>query len=316
MTTLRPVDFDADLDAIFEVAYACELEVVDDPDTTREDIRNLIESPDADLVHGTRVATDDDDTIVGFVSLEVDRAGREIFADAYVAPGRPDGAWDQLLQHAGQYAEGLVAGEPADQRSGWVLAAGSYSSDDRYAAVLRRAGMTPVRRFHTMAIHFDPANPPKAPQPLPGVGLSVVGEDEELSRTAHALWSESFSEHWRFVTRPYDAFMMHSRSRSFDPTQWWIASVDGVPAGICLGNDHLAELRWGYVSTLGVLAEFRGRGLARLMLETFFAQAFDRGRVGVKLGVDTENHTGAPALYASVGMTPSRVIDAWERALP
>jgi ribosomal protein S18 acetylase RimI-like enzyme len=309
------VNLDVDLDAVFKVAYACELDVVDDPDTTREDIHNLIKSPDADLINGTRVATDEAGSIVGFISLEVDRAGHEIFADAYVVPGQPDSTWDQLLQHAGQYAEAVVAALPADERPGWVLGGGSYSSDQRYSAVLRRAGMTTVRRFHTMAIGFDPTKPPEPPQPLPGVELSIVGEDEQLSRTAHALWSASFSEHWRFVTRPYDEFMTHSRSRSFDPTQWWIASVDGVPAGVCLGNDHLAELGWGYVSTLGVLAEFRGRGMARLLLEAFFVQAYERGRVGVKLGVDTENHTGAPALYASVGMTPSRVIDAWERAL-
>ena len=80
-----------------------------------------------------------------------------------------------------------------------------------------------------------------------------------------------------------------------------------------LGNEHLAELNWGYIDTLGVLEEFRRSGIARLLLETAFAEAYARGRVGVKLGVDTENATGAPALYAAVGMSPLQTIDAWER---
>ena len=100
--------------------------------------------------------------------------------------------------------------------------------------------------------------------------------------------------------------MAHVRSQdSFDPTQWWLASVDGKPAGVSLGNEHLAENGWGYVGTLGVVKEFRGRGIARLLLETAFAEAHARGRVGVKLGVDSENSTGAPALYGAVGMVPA-----------
>ena len=109
--------------------------------------------------------------------------------------------------------------------------------------------------------------------------------------------------------------MAHERSRSYDPTQWWIASVDGTPAGVCFGDDHLAELGWSYVGALGVLEGHRGRGLGRLLLETFFAHAHERGRIGVKLGVDTDNDTGASALYSSVGMTASRIIEAWERVL-
>lgn len=300
---------------MYEVAYACELEVVDDPDTTREDIGSLIESPDADLIDGTRVAATDRGEIVGFVSIEVDEAGREIIADAYVRPGQANDTWDDLLRHATAYAVARVADLPGDERERWVLAGGAYSNDAAYSAVLARAGLSPVRRFHTMAITFDASAPPKAPTPTQSVTLAAVGDDEQLTRAAHAVWEESFAAHWRFVPRPYEDFMAFSRSRSFDPSQWWLAHVDGTPAGVCLGNEHLAELGWSYVSALGVLQDFRGQGLARLMLETFFAQAHERGRVGVKLAVDTENDTGAPALYAAVGMTPSRVIDAWERAL-
>ncbi len=315
VTTLRPVDPDADLDALFSIAYACELAVVAEPDTTREDINSLLTSPDADLAQGTRAAITSDGSILGFVAVEVDEAGHEVFADTYVSPGADGSTWDLLLSHATTYATDHVAELPADERPGWAFAGGCYSIDAVYAAALTRAGLAPVRRFHTLAVTFDSAAPPVAPDVPMGVILTVVGDDEDATRTAHALWEESFVGHWRHVRRPYEEFMAHSRSRSYDPTQWWIGSVDGVAAGVCLGNEHLASLGWSYVSTLGVLEKFRGQGLGRLLLETFFAQAYERGRIGVKLGVDTENGTGAPALYAGVGMTPSRIIDAWERTL-
>ena len=76
-----------------------------------------------------------------------------------------------------------------------------------------------------------------------------------------------------------------------------------------------AEVGSSYVSMLGVLPQFRGRGLGRALLLTAFAEAARRGRTSVRLGVDTENGTGAPALYAGVGMTPVETIEAYEQPL-
>ena len=81
-------------------------------------------------------------------------------------------------------------------------------------------------------------------------------------------------------------------------------------------NESRLELGYAYVSILGVLREFRGRGLARLLLRTAFVQARDMGLAGTALHVDSQNPTGATALYRSVGMTPAQVYVAFERALP
>ena len=67
------------------------------------------------------------------------------------------------------------------------------------------------------------------------------------------------------------------RSHSFDPSQWLIASVDGEPAGVCLGDDHLAELNWGYVQH-----PRRARGAPGARHRP--APARDRLRGGVRAG--------------------------------
>ena len=310
-----PVDPETDLDELYKVALACEAAEIDEPDTTRDDISSLLRSPDADLVDGTRKAVDAGGSIAGVVFVEVDEAGREVFADTYVSPEAPDETFDLLLGHAATYGEALVASRSAGERGRWILASGCYAGAARYSAALSRAGMTTVRRFHTMAVTFDPDEPPEWPPLHAEVTAEIVGRSEAGLRTAHEVWQESFTEHWRNVPRSYEDFMAWARVRSFNPDEWWLFFVAGEPAGVCIGNDHLADLGHGYVSILGVLKAFRRQGLGRLMLETFFAQAHTQGRVGVKLGVDVENGTGAPALYAAVGMTPVAVIDAWELPL-
>jgi ribosomal protein S18 acetylase RimI-like enzyme len=314
VTALRPVDVTADVDALYVIARDCEAAVVAEPDSTRADVEGMFTSPEADLVDGSRVAVGDDGAALGFVAVFYDPVGREVTADAYVAPTVDDSVWDVLLDHASAYATSRVSDLPADEAAPWSLCAGSYVQDVRYASALQRQGLAPVRRFHSMGITFDPADPPDPPRtPPPGVTLEVAGDDEALLRVAHGIANTSFKDHWNHVERDYDHDLAWFRSHSFDPTQWLIASADGVPAGVSLGNEHLAELNWGYISTLGVLEEYRGRGIARFLLQTAFAEAYARGRVGVKLGVDSENSTGAPALYNAVGMSPLHEIDFWKR---
>lgn len=66
-----------------------------------------------------------------------------------------------------------------------------------------------------------------------------------------------------------------------------------------------------YVVDLGVLAEARGRGIAKYLLRNAFAADVRAGRTGTILHVDSNNKTPALELYTSVGMRPVLVIDIW-----
>jgi ribosomal protein S18 acetylase RimI-like enzyme len=143
----------------------------------------------------------------------------------------------------------------------------------------------------------------------------VVGDDEATQRVVHELLEEAFQGHWRHTRRAWEPLIAFVRNRGFDPSQWWLATVDGRPAGALVGNDTLVDIGAGYVGMLGVLEAHRGQGLGRALLLTAFAEAARRGRTQARLTVDTENGTGAPALYASVGMTPAEVVDAYELPL-
>ena len=67
----------------------------------------------------------------------------------------------------------------------------------------------------------------------------------------------------------------------------------------------------GYVDSLGVLKEWRGRGIGKALLRRGFAELAGRGSPEVRLGVDTQNVHGAVALYEGVGMSVYRRYDVF-----
>jgi len=305
------VNLAEDLEELWQVAVECEQDVIPEVTTTHEEIRSALSGPGVDLENGVRVALDDRGTIEGYLATEVDPEGREILLDAYSRPGAQASAIDVLLAHGLAYARDEVAKLPDPK--GWICGAGAFVEDAMYTSALRRAGFTPVRRFHRMRIDFDKTARQDVP-PLPdGTSISVASEDDQ--RIVHEVLEDAFVEHWRHVRRPFDDWSAFFRNRGYDASQWWLATVDGAPAAALVGNETLAEVGSSYVGMLGVLPQFRGRGLGRALLLTAFEEAARRGRTSVRLGVDTENGTGAPALYAGVGMSPVETIEAYELPL-
>ena len=71
----------------------------------------------------------------------------------------------------------------------------------------------------------------------------------------------------------------------------------------------------GWIQDVGVLPEWRRRGIARALLERSFAAFYERGLPSVALGVDTANATGATKVYEQAGMSIIRGFSIWEKML-
>jgi mycothiol synthase len=71
----------------------------------------------------------------------------------------------------------------------------------------------------------------------------------------------------------------------------------------------------GWISSLGVVREWRRRGLGRALLQHAFAEFFRRGKWQVGLGVDSDNLTGATHLYRKAGMHINREFQTYELEL-
>lgn len=310
---LRPLDPQdpADLEWAWRIVRDGDIAVAGESDETRDGTRATCMAPGVvRALIGERAGVPE-----ALLVVDVDPHAREVFVDTY-ARGEDRPAWfRRLLPAALEIAAQRAAAEPAAVTDPYVVApevwqavAAHYSEDASYAAVLGEFGFRPARRFWRM---HRPVGPDESTRPGAPSGVSLrssAGEQDE--RLVHALAEESFAEHFGFAPTPFAEWMDQLRaSAGVDPSRWWIAEADGVPAGICLLDDSHAESGDAYVRTLGVVPSARGRGIARWLLACAIADAAWRGRTGIALSVDGENTTGATALYESVGFRPRRVID-------
>jgi len=95
----------------------------------------------------------------------------------------------------------------------------------------------------------------------------------------------------------------------WDPSLVFLAEAGEEPVGCVV--PFLFET-CGYVGILGVLKEWRGRGIGKALLRRSFAELAGRGMREARLSVDTQNVHGAVALYESVGMSVYRRYDIFD----
>jgi ribosomal protein S18 acetylase RimI-like enzyme len=303
----------ADLAEATAMVLAHERAVLVEPDSTTDDVAGMLATPSMDR-DASCFLLDADGSVVGFLWLEKDPYEAVTGVEAFAYPGpRSSEVRSRAL------ALGIEAARRHREESGvatWKARGGCYVDDVDAAADLAAVGMTPVRRFYRMRIDSDSPLIPDTMPPLPAGVEIVIRDDDETRRLVHDVDNTSFSEHWGWADYPYADWWEHWAARtSRDPEGWWLVTVDGAPAAICLLDDARAEFNEGYVSVLGVLKEFRGRGLAQLLLRRAFVHYRELGRRATALGVDATNTTGAVALYEKVGMSAVLVMEAFEHDL-
>jgi ribosomal protein S18 acetylase RimI-like enzyme len=192
-----------------------------------------------------------------------------------------------------------------------VIRAPADENDEAYHRVLTMRGYEPIRSSYRMAIHLRG----RELVPVWPEGAMVRSAEEETDTPLlHELAERSFEDHWGFSPTPYEEWLhWHRELGSPDPSLWFVASMNGTPAGvaICRGHTH-GDPSCGWVSQLGVVREHRGRGLGTALLTHAFAAFQARGLERARLSVDAENTTGAVALYERVGMAVDERLDTWE----
>ena len=119
---------------------------------------------------------------------------------------------------------------------------------------------------------------------------------------AQSVVNTAFRSHFGHVEETFEEWLAQQEADdTWDPTLGLLAEVDGTTVGF--SNNGVID-GIGYVFELGVLPEMQGRGIGRALLRHSFAMLAKRGITKGRLGVDTQNVTGAVELYRSVGLTP------------
>jgi mycothiol synthase len=142
-----------------------------------------------------------------------------------------------------------------------------------------------------------------------GIELRTYRHETDADAVYDAI-EEAFVDHWGY--EPYPRATHMEEIRRYDPGLVLLA-VDGEQVVGVLMAKTVEGLGW--VDVVAVRRPWRGRGIARALLLRSFAALADRHADSVTLNVDSESRTGAPRLYASVGMSVRRAWNVFEKPL-
>ncbi|MFE1440472.1 GNAT family N-acetyltransferase [Streptomyces sp. NPDC058739] len=304
--TLRPATL-ADAPAITDLLNAVDLIEIGRAETDLHTVEADLKHPESDLERDSWLAFEDE-RLVAYGLLWDESGGERVDIDHYVLPEHQQAGFDVL---AAMEARALDKARDNGARRAVVhlhLNVRPTTDQER----LRDRGWQAVRRYHVLHRPLDTAadQPPALPE---GVRIRpcATEADREL---VHRLYQESFAEHFDFQPRAYASWLSDVGADTVDWSLVWIATTDELgDAGFLLARNDREAMGW--IRSVGVLADARGKGLGGLLLRHAFAAFAALGRDTVGLGVDTSNATGAPELYRRHGMTVHYAVDTWEAEL-
>lgn len=299
---------DAHLSRVTGVIASMETGFFSRSDSNDKETLGALRAPELHGARGTAAVWQDDELVAVALAYEDFAHGQAMYMDLFITPevaGRPQIA-ARLLAAAESYAATF------DVPAGATLKLESFRGDGEVETVLRAAGFETHRVYLRMRLDF--ARPPE-PAPPPA-GLTVRTMREEDWQAIYEVIQSSFLDHYDFHPRPFDAFKQDMLDETADLGQWRLVFDGGLCVGVCLGSNRYAAHRLGYVGTLGVLRDYRGRGIAKFLLRDAFHRDAGLGFTGTALHCDATNPTGATQLYESVGMRRDQFYVAWRTGLP
>jgi len=309
--TMRPYAGDADLEAIANLINTCEAVDQLDEGTSVSELQQQFDEPSLDKARDIRLWENADGQLAGMGRLWIPPVGKVIdgFLWFRVLPTARGGDLDRQIV---AWAEGRMR-EVSQERGVQVkLRSGSraYQSDspsktlrDRIA-LLESCGFIADRYFFTMERSLSLPIPESQ---LPdGFTIRQVRSNKDAEAWVE-LFNQSFIDHWNHHDLTVESYEHWLTDPDYKPELDLVAiAADGTFAAFCHcdispEDNKRSGRNEGWISTLGTRRGFRRKGLGRAMLLAGMQRLKVAGVDTARLGVDTENPSGAGQLYESVG---------------
>lgn len=294
-----------DSEAVTQVVVAEDVADFGEPDFTEGDLLDDWKRPRFDLGHDAWVLAGPTGRIVGYAYVWEAQAGEDIEADAFLLP-------EYQGRGLGNHLVGVIEERAAEVAAGRRMRLGIYASkvNEGKRALLERRGFQPVRTVLRLKIDLE-HRPPEAAEPPVGVVLRAFCADDEEAVRATML--EVFTGHGRYTARRFDEWLdLRLQHPAFDPALWRVAEAGGEVVGAALVYDvgHT-----GYMSSLAVRSDWRGRGVGPALLRDAFAALRDRGQMRVLISIDADAGPEMVRLFEDAGMRVHEQHDWFEKPL-
>jgi mycothiol synthase len=328
--TARPSQA-GDVEGITALVRAVDIAGCGHSSTNIEEITDYLADPECDWAYGSATVWRGSELVgVAFV-FDGLATGRDWMIEVYATPGDPraHGIHGSLIDGAlreGRYRWDALYMDPEVPLP--VAKTGCYVNDGALRADVEQRGFVEVRRFWRMKVdHWsvDGLRSGAAAHPqgtsagsvrLPdGYTMRAFRDVDADWRGVHHASSTSFVDHFDSTPLDFDTWRQRHQGGTEDIGQWIVAEYDGQIVGFILGSNRFASEDCGFVASLGVLPEHRGRGVARALLLARMADDIERGLLSTILQVDATNPTGATALFESVGMVADSEFVGFQRPL-
>jgi len=140
----------------------------------------------------------------------------------------------------------------------------------------------------------------------------VKGKDEEVWIR---IQNEAYREYEDFRPDTMEDMEVWKKSPNFDSTGMFIAELDGKPVGAVNAYvDRKREKKLGFLRALGVISEFKRRGVGRILVERALENLKERGMESVQ-GWTREGKVACKSLLESMGFKLIRVFSMMRRDL-
>ncbi len=301
--TKRPYAGEADLEAIANLINTCEAVDRIDSGTSVPELRQSLNDPSVDQSCDIRLWEDADAQLVGLGKLWIPPTGEVIdgFLQFCVLPTARAGDLEKQIV---VWAEGRMREVNQERGAQVKLRSGSRATQSERITLLESCGFTADRYFLTMERSlYEPIPEPQLPD---GFTMRQLRSHEDADAWVE-LFNQSFIDHWNHHNLTVESYKHWLSDPDYKSELDLVAvAADGTLAAFCHchispEDNNRSGRNEGWISTLGTRRGFRRMGLGRAMLlagmQRLKAAAVDT----VRLGVDSENPSGAGRLYESVG---------------
>ena len=184
----------------------------------------------------------------------------------------------------------------------------SYAAEraPEHGTVLQRCGFGAARWFTTLECDLTS----ETPASLPPAGVTIEPFDASRSEAVRAAKNASFADHWGSQPTSREQWESTQSLPTFRGDLSRIARVGDEVVGFVM--TEVNEDDWerlgassGYISLVGTVREWRGRGIAASLLATVLDAYRAEGLQRAVLDVDADNPTGALGVYTRLGFAPT-----------